>query len=79
MLTVGPEIPAPLRPLLLELVDAVRELQSPTQPHTIFACLQAALPPAARFNGAAARVADLDILVLSNGTNWIRQDTGDAL
>lgn len=79
MLIVGPEIPAALRPFALSVVEAIQALQVPQSPTPLFACLEADLPPAASWAEHVLKVTDLDILAVSNGTDWIRQDTGAAI
>ena len=55
----------------------VRELgQQPGQPAFVHSVVSADLPPAADWPSGVLRVADLDILAVSNGSAWIRQDTG---
>jgi len=75
---VGPDAGS-LAPLLDELRTAVLELQTPTQPTALFACATADMPPAADWPGTVLRNTTLDILAVSNGTGWIRQDTGAAI
>jgi hypothetical protein len=79
MLVVGPEIPASLRPFALSVVEAIVALQVPGSPTPLFACDEADLPPAANWPDHALKVSDLDIVAVSNGTSWIRQDTGAAI
>lgn len=64
------------RPFFQAVADAIRELQQPTHPSQVFPCAQAELPPAASWPNGVVRVTDLDILAVSNGVAWIRQDTG---
>lgn len=59
--------------------SAVLELLTPTFPKRVFACAEASLPSAAAFTHCVVKVTDLDILAVSNGTDWIRQDTGAAI
>lgn len=79
MLVIGPEIPASLRPFALSVVEAFQALQVPRSPTPLFACLEADLPPAASWTDHVLKVTDLDILAVSNGTDWIRQDDGTAI
>jgi hypothetical protein len=73
-------IPANLPPDLADylqgLDDRLWSLEAPQQPGRLYACTKADLPSAAGFVNCVARATDLDILVVSNGSNWIRQDTG---
>lgn len=79
MLSLGPEVPAGLRPLLGELADAVRGLRTPGAPTPIFACAAADLPPAADWPERLVLVRDLSTLAVSDGAAWVRQDTGDVI
>lgn len=76
MLTVGPEAPASIRPLLRDMAEALAELQAPGAPTPVFACVRARLPPAADWPWRLALVTDLNLLAHSDGVRWIRQDTG---
>lgn len=78
-LTVGPNTPPALRPLLFEIIEAIRGLQVPGKPGPVYACDQSALPPPARFPGCVALVTNLNILAHSDGSHWIRQDTGATI
>lgn len=73
---IGPDVPAGLQPLLTEIRDAVNELITPTYPKPMFACVEADLPPAADFTNCSAMVTDAGIPVISDGTDWLRYDTG---
>lgn len=68
-----------LAPLLSEIRDAVMELMEPTQPQAVFACATADMPPAVSFPNTVLRNTTLNILAVSDGANWIRQDTGAAI
>lgn len=58
------------------LESRIGVLESPQSPTLVFACLKANLPAAATYFNCVARVTDTNILVASDGANWIRQDTG---
>lgn len=75
---VGPDAGA-LAPLLSEMRDAIQELLNPTFPHPVFAIASTSLPPAADYPSCVVRATDLNILVVSDGTTWRRQDTGAAI
>ncbi|MBP6877477.1 MAG: hypothetical protein KBC34_05620 [Phenylobacterium sp.] len=64
------------RPFYQALANAVAALQTPQAPAAVFACARADVPPAANWPNGVLRVSDLDILAVSNGSAWIRQDTG---
>lgn len=76
MLVIGPETPQALRPLLAALVEAVRGLQAPGAPTALFACTAVELPPAAAWPNTLLIVSDLKVLAHSDGSDWIRADTG---
>lgn len=76
---VGPEVPPALRGLLTELRDAVVELQTPTYPHPLFSTTTALQPPAARYPGCVYFNTTIKRLAVSDGTNWLRMDTGAAI
>ena len=80
MLTpIGPEIPAALQAVLKSIHDAIRELQAPEEPKPLFAVAQAKLPPAASYPLCLALVSDLNLVAHSDGTHWIREDTGAVI
>lgn len=64
------------RPFFQAVAVAIADLQQPTKPGLVFACAQSDLPPAANWPNGVVRVTTLDILAVSNGVAWIRQDTG---
>ncbi|ODT85693.1 hypothetical protein [Phenylobacterium sp. SCN 70-31] len=76
VLPVGPDAPEALRPLLRSLADAIASLASPGGPTRLFAVQAGALPPASTHPYALVLVTDLQTLAHSDGTDWIRQDTG---
>lgn len=67
------------RPFFQAVVDAIMQLQQPGQPVFVYAVAATDLPPAANWPNGVLRVSDLDILAVSNGVAWIRQDTGAAI
>lgn len=75
---VGPEA-GRLAPLLKDFEDRLRELELPTFPQPVFAIAAASLPSAALYQNCVVLVTDLNILAHSDGTSWIRQDTGAAI
>lgn len=79
MLIVGPEIPQALRPFALSVVEAVRALHAPRAPTPLYACASTAMPPAAAWPHHALLNTTFKIVVVSDGVNWIRQDTGEPL
>jgi len=79
MTPIGPETPPALRGLLAELAEAVRAWRAPGSPTPLHACLAAQLPNAADWRHGLLLVTDLNILAHSDGSNWIRQDTGAAI
>lgn len=79
MSPLGPETPAALRTLLADLTEAVRNWRAPGAPGPVFACAAATLPAAAAWPCCLVLVTDLNILAHSDGSNWIRQDTGAVI
>lgn len=79
MTPLPPDAPASLRPVLNDLFAAVRAWRTPEAPTPLYACAQAALPPAANWPRTLLLVSDLNILAHSDGIHWIRQDTGATL
>jgi len=79
MLAIGPDTPQALRPLLTEMIEALRAIRTPGAPTPLHACSIAALPPAAAWPRTLVLVTDLNILAHSDGSHWIRQDTGGVI
>ena len=79
MLAIGPDVPEEMRPLLSEILDVVRALKAPGAPNAVFACASTALPPPKAWRQCLALVTDLNILAHSDGSHWIRQDTGGVI
>jgi hypothetical protein len=79
VLILGPEIPAQLRPFALSVVEAIRALQVARAPLPLYACATAEMPPAAQWRHHALKNTTLNIVAVSDGENWIRQDTGAAI
>lgn len=75
---VGPEA-GRLAPLLKDFEDRLRELEQPSVPKPVLGLLEADLPDAALYPTAVVLVKDLNILAHSDGSDWIRQDTGAAI
>ena len=59
-----------------ELEGRLAALEGGLGPRPVYACAKPGLPPAAAFLNCVVRVTDLNILAVSDGVNWIRQDTG---
>lgn len=76
LVPVGPGVPSSLAAILKSHETAIRSLQQPGSPQPAYAVTKAKLPPAATFPSCIALVSDLDVLATSNGTAWIRSDTG---
>lgn len=76
---LGPDATPALAPLLMALREAVLDLANGVRPSQIYACALLALPPPTDWTGCVLRVTDLNILAVSNGAAWIRQDTGAAI
>ena len=76
MLTPPSDPKADRRAFDMAVADAIRELQQPTRPTPIFAVDLIGLPPASAWPNSVVRVTDFNILAVSDGVAWIRQDTG---
>lgn len=59
-----------------EVERRLRTLEGADSPRPVYACTKALLPPAADFVNCVVRITDLNILGVSDGASWIRQDTG---
>lgn len=67
------------RPFFQAVAEAIAQLQRPGQPVAVYAVPSSDLPPAADWQNGVLRVSDLNILAVSDGVAWIRQDTGAAI
>ena len=61
-----------------EVMDLIAQ-RGVTTPVKLPEFLEVALPPAAPWRGHAVIVSDLKIIAHSDGSDWIRQDTGAAI
>ena len=73
------QIPPALAEYLQALEDrmAARELAS--EPYPVFACPTVGMPAAASYRNCVLLNTTLGVLCVSNGTAWVRQDTGAAI
>lgn len=67
------------RPFYQAVAAAISQLQRPGQPVAVYSTPSSDLPPAADWPDGVLRVSDLNILAVSDGFAWIRQDTGAAI
>lgn len=65
--------------LKLELEGAFDRLRNPVAPVIVPAFATADMPPAADYPGGVLRNTTLNLLAHSDGTDWIRSDTGAAI
>ena len=80
MLTpVGSGLPDGVRAALRSLQDGLLTLLQPAAPTPVFAVAQTGLPPPAEHPHTVVLVTDLNILAHSDGSHWIRQDTGAVI
>jgi hypothetical protein len=79
LVPVGPDIPAPVAAVLKSYETALRGLQQPQAPTPLYAVDAAGLPPAADWAGHMVWVSDLPTLAYSDGSGWIRADTGATI
>lgn len=72
--------PAGLEPTLAvfleELEGRLANLEAPQQPGRVYACTTTNMPSPGPFINCVLRNTTLNILAVSDGTNWRRQDTG---
>lgn len=74
---IGPDVPLALAPLLTSMRDAIMELLTPTEPRLAFRSTVAGLPrPASDWTGCIVDLTDLATLAKSDGSSWVRIDTG---
>lgn len=71
--------PPVLATYLEELEARIARLESPQQPTPVFASTTANMPAASSFYQHVLLNTTLNILAHSDGTNWIRQDTGATI
>jgi hypothetical protein len=76
---IGPGLPTAVQAVLTSMQDAIRALQVPGAPQPVFATAQVKLPPAASCPQCVALVSDLNVLAHSDGTHWVREDTGAVI
>lgn len=79
MLRLPAETPQALRPLLGALIEQALAARAPGAPTTLYACAAGQLPPAADWRGGLVFITDLNALALSDGSGWVRQDTGEVI
>lgn len=79
MLRPDPRLPGAIRGPLVEIAAALDQIRRPQAPLPLFSCARADLPRAADWAGCLLRVSDLNTLAHSDGTRWVRLDTGGAL
>ena len=79
LIPVGPGVPPEIRAVLKSHEDAIRALQYPQAPMPAYPVESTALPPAASYENCIVVVTDLNILAHSDGSDWIRSDTGAAI
>lgn len=64
---------------LQQLEDRVSRMETPLGPTPVFACTTANMPAAVGAINMVLRNTTLNILAVSDGVNWIRQDTGGVI
>lgn len=65
--------------LKLELEREFNALVAPKSPVIVPGFATSDMPPAASYPNGVIRNTTLDVLAVSNGTAWIRQDSGAAI
>lgn len=79
LVPVGPAIPPAVAAVLKSHADAISALREPKAPVRLHAVASTDLPPAANWTNCAIVASDLGVIVVSDGSDWIRQDTGAAI
>lgn len=79
LVPVGPGVPASVAAILKSHESAILQLREPAAPTRVYALAAADLPPAADWPEHVVWVSDIPTLAQSDGTNWIRADTGAAI
>jgi hypothetical protein len=79
MLSLPPDAPLSLRPLLSALIETARAARAPGGPVRLHVCLAAQLPAPGDWPGGLLFVSDLRTLAVSDGAAWVRQDTGEVI
>ncbi len=70
----------PIQAEYLEALEArLAALETAQNPGPVFTCLEANLPDAAAYRTSVILVSDLNVLAHSDGSDWIRSDTGAAI
>lgn len=79
MRPVPPGLDLGLATLLADLSNETREAGLPTKPQRLFPTTSAAKPAASDWTYCLVFFTDLNALGVSNGTTWIRTDTGASV
>jgi hypothetical protein len=72
-------LPPEVAQYLTELEARIAELEDPGSPKKLFACTTAGLPSPAEFYQCGLLNTTLNIMAHSDGSDWIREDTGAAI
>lgn len=73
------QVPPNVAEYLEDLEARIGRLEDPQQPVPVPAYTTALMPPAASFMNCVLRNTTINILAVSDGTNWKRQDTGASI
>lgn len=79
---VGPDVPANIRTPLLDHDNRLAAIEQPGAPQRIYvspATTAASIVPASRYPNCWVWLSVLKTIAVSDGTDWIRQDTQGAL
>jgi hypothetical protein len=76
MIIVGPGIPPAMQQFAQEVAAAILALQQPLAPMPLCPVVSTAMPMADAYPQTLVLVTDLNILAHSDGSDWIRSDTG---
>lgn len=64
---------------LAELEAKIAAVEEPQEPRPVFASTTTNMPDAANYPNCVLKNTTLNILAVSDGSNWIRQDTGAVI
>ncbi len=77
MIPVPVDAPANLQAYLMDVSNRLQALETPEKPVSLYAT--STLPPAADWPSCALLYSPLGVVAVSDGSAWVRQDTGAAI
>lgn len=73
------KVDAELSTYLQDVESRLARIELGQSPLPLFACTTSNMPAASSYVGCVLRNTTLNILAVSDGTNWIRQDSGAVI